>query len=77
MIITEDMGGQIVPDAKLEGDDRKNYYVVAAASGQLENQRLNTGVPGSKEAGKPHFGSRVADRLVRLFLKGLGKFASE
>src|SRR5262249_6204969 len=74
-IITEDMGGRIVPDAKLRGDDLENYKVVAAASGQLENQRLNTGVPGSKEAGK--LAHRIPARLVRLFLKALGKFASE
>jgi phosphatidylinositol-4,5-bisphosphate 4-phosphatase len=77
MMITEDMGGQIRPDAKLEGDDLENYYVVAVASGQLENQRLNTGLPGSKEAGKSHFKDRVPDWLVRIFLKGLGQFASE
>jgi phosphatidylinositol-4,5-bisphosphate 4-phosphatase len=74
-VITRDMGGQIRPDAKLKGDDLKNYYAVAVASGQLENQRLNTGVPGSKEAGK--LKSRIRDWWVRLYLKGLGKFASE
>jgi phosphatidylinositol-4,5-bisphosphate 4-phosphatase len=74
-IITEDMGGQIFPNAKLEGDDEQNYYVVAAASGQLENQRFNTGVPGSKEAGKLE--QRIRDLFVRLYLSGLGEFAAE
>jgi phosphatidylinositol-4,5-bisphosphate 4-phosphatase len=73
--ITNDMGGQIRPDAKLEGDDLKNYYAVAVASGQLENQGLNTGVPGSKEAGK--LKHRIRDWFVRVYLMGLGKFASE
>ncbi|MDR6201286.1 hypothetical protein [Paraburkholderia graminis] len=37
--ITEEMGGAIIPEAALEPDDQVNYYIVAAASGQLENQR--------------------------------------
>ncbi|MBI1247929.1 hypothetical protein GC197_08835 [bacterium] len=74
-IITEDMGGEILPDQTLEGDDQANYYVVASSSGQLENQSFNTGLPGSKEAGK--LGTRIPDRTVRQYLSGLGSFASE
>lgn len=74
-IITEDMGGEILPDMKLEGDDQSNYYVVASSSGQLENQSFNTGLPGSKEAGKLR--DRIPDATIREYLSGLGKFASE
>jgi phosphatidylinositol-4,5-bisphosphate 4-phosphatase len=74
-LITEDMGGQILPDARLEGDDQENYYVVATSSGQLENQLYNTGLAGSKEAGK--LKTRIPDFFVRLYLSGLGAFAAE
>ncbi|MBB3948926.1 inositol phosphate phosphatase SopB [Aureimonas jatrophae] len=74
-LITEEMGGIVVPDARLAGDDQDNYYVVAASSGQFENQQLNTGLMGSKEAG--HLKLRIPDAAVRSFLAGLGKFASE
>lgn len=74
-VITEDMGGQIRPDMELEGDDQQNYYVVSTGSGQLENQIYNTGLPGSKEAGK--LTERIPDRTVRQYLSGLGEFASE
>jgi phosphatidylinositol-4,5-bisphosphate 4-phosphatase len=74
-IITEDMGGEIRPDARLEGDDQQNYYVIASSSGQLENQVYNTGLGGSKEAGK--LGTRIPDTIVRQYLSGLGAFASE
>jgi phosphatidylinositol-4,5-bisphosphate 4-phosphatase len=74
-LITGDMGGQILPDDKLSPEDQANYYAVAMASGQLENQTLNTGLPGSKEAGK--LKERIPDLQVRSYLEGLGKFAKE
>lgn len=74
-LITEDMGGQILPDMQLEGDDQNNYYVVSSGSGQLENQLLNTGLPGSKEAGK--LKERIPSPTVRQYLSGLGSFSSE
>ena len=74
-LITEDMGGEIIPDAVLEPEDQENYYVVAAASGQLENQAFNTGLPGSKEAGKLTTASPALK--FRTYLKGLGALASE
>jgi phosphatidylinositol-4,5-bisphosphate 4-phosphatase len=49
--------------------------VVASSSGQLENQLLNTGLPGSKEAGK--LKDRIPDPIVRQYLSGLGMFAAE
>lgn len=75
LLITDDMGGRITPDTTLERQDQENYYVVASSSGQLENQRLNTGLAGSKEAGK--LGERIPSKTVRTFLSGLGAFASE
>jgi phosphatidylinositol-4,5-bisphosphate 4-phosphatase len=74
-LITEDFGGQILPDKKLSPDDQANYNAVAVASGQFENQALNTGVPGSKEAGK--LDKRIPDAWLRGYLKGMGKFAEE
>jgi phosphatidylinositol-4,5-bisphosphate 4-phosphatase len=74
-LITEDMGGVIRPDQRLEAEDQANYYVIATGSGQLENQSLNTGLPGSKEAGK--LKERIPDLQVRSYLAGLGAFASE
>ena len=75
LLIAEDMGGHILPDTELEGDDQQNYYVVASSSGQLENQMLNTGLAGSKEAGK--LKDRIPDPIVRQYLQGLGMFAAE
>lgn len=75
LLITDDMGGRITPDTTLEEQDQENYYVVASSSGQLENQRLNTGLAGSKEAGK--LADRIPSKVVRTFLSGLGAFASE
>jgi phosphatidylinositol-4,5-bisphosphate 4-phosphatase len=72
-LILRDMGGDMNPDEALQGDDQGVYYVVAASSGQLENQRWNTGLPGSKEAG--HLKDRLPDPQVRSYLSGLGKFA--
>ena len=74
-LITEDMGGEIVPDGRLDEEDQESYYVVAGASGQLENQEFNTGLMGSKEAGK--LKNRIPSGIVRRFLAGLGMFASE
>jgi phosphatidylinositol-4,5-bisphosphate 4-phosphatase len=73
-LITEDMGGEVVRDRRLEGDE-ENYYVVAAGSGQLENRGFNTGLPGSKEAAK--LTERIPSATVRQYLAGLGAFASE
>ncbi|MHA3904767.1 inositol phosphate phosphatase SopB [Castellaniella sp. WN] len=72
-LILRDLGGEMNPDERLVGDDQGVYYMVSAGSGQLENQRWNTGLPGSKEAG--HLKDRLPDAEVRQFLCGLGKFA--
>ncbi|KAB0607344.1 inositol phosphate phosphatase SopB [Castellaniella defragrans] len=72
-LILRDLGGEMNPDERLEGDDQGVYYTVSARSGQLENQRWNTGLPGSKEAG--HLEQRLPDAEVRQFLSGLAKFA--
>lgn len=72
-LILRDLGGDMNPDERLEGDDQGVYYTVSASSGQLENQRWNTGMSGSKEAGK--LKARLPDPEVRQFLSGLGKFA--
>lgn len=72
-LILRDMGGEMNPDERLEGDDQGVYYTVSSSSGQLENQRWNTGMSGSKEAG--HLKERLPDPEVRQFLCGLGKFA--
>lgn len=72
-LILRDLGGEMNPDERLEGDDQGVYYTVSASSGQLENQRWNTGMAGSKEAG--HLKDRLPDPEVRQFLCGLGKFA--
>jgi phosphatidylinositol-4,5-bisphosphate 4-phosphatase len=72
-LILRDMGGEMNPDEKLEGDDQGVYYTVSSSSGQLENQRWNTGLPGSKEAG--HLKDRLPDPQVRQYLCGLGAFA--
>jgi len=72
-LILRDMGGEMNPDEKLQGDDQGVYYTVSSSSGQLENQRWNTGLPGSKEAG--HLKDRLPDPQVRQYLCGLGAFA--
>jgi phosphatidylinositol-4,5-bisphosphate 4-phosphatase len=72
-LILRDMGGDMNPDERLEGDDQGVYYTVSSSSGQLENQRWNTGLSGSKESGK--LKARLPDPEVRQFLSGLGKFA--
>lgn len=72
-LILRDMGGEMNPDDKLLGDDQGVYYTVSASSGQLENQRWNTGLQGSKEAG--HLKERLPDPQVRQYLCGLGAFA--
>ena len=75
LMITHDMGGEILPDTMLEPQDQENYYVVASASGQFENQRMNSGVGGSKEAGK--LSHRIPNKVIREYLSGLGRFVSE
>ncbi|HLT03105.1 MAG TPA: inositol phosphate phosphatase SopB [Geminicoccaceae bacterium] len=75
MAITEDMGGQILPNQKLEGDDRRSYVDVAAGSLQEYNQMLNTGVPGSKEQGKLR--DKITEEAEKRYVQGLGSFASE
>lgn len=72
-LILRDLGGEMNPDERLVGDDQGVYYTVSSSSGQLENQRWNTGLSGSKEAG--HLKDRLPDPEVRQFLCGLGKFA--
>ena len=72
-LILRDLGGEMNPDERLQGDDQGVYYTVSSGSGQLENQRWNTGLSGSKEAG--HLKDRLPDPEVRQFLCGLGKFA--
>ncbi|MBV7486818.1 inositol phosphate phosphatase SopB [Bordetella sp. BOR01] len=72
-LILQDMGGDMEPDTRLVGDDQELYYTVSASSGQLENQRWNTGLGGSKEAGK--LKERIPQLQVRRYLAGLGKFA--
>lgn len=71
-LILRDLGGEMNPDEALVGDDQGVYYTVSASSGQLENQRFNTGLAGSKEAG--HLKHRLPDPEVRQFLSGLGAF---
>ena len=72
-LILQDMGGDMAPDERLVGDDQSLYYTVGVSSGQIENQRWNTGLGGSKETG--HLKERIPDLQVREFLSGLGKFA--
>lgn len=72
-LIMQDMGGDMDPDATLVGDDQQLYYTVSAGSGQIENQRWNTGLGGSKEAG--HLKDRYTDERVRQNMSGLGAFA--
>lgn len=72
-LILRDMGGEMNPDERLQGDDQGVYYTVSSSSGQLENQRWNTGLSGSKEAG--HLKDRLPDPQVRQYLCGLGAFA--
>lgn len=74
-LITEDMGGEVVPDRQLEGDDQANMDVVGAASGQGENQGRSTGYMGSKESGK--LTQRYPSPVVRQYLSGMGSLASE
>lgn len=72
-LILQDLGAGMNPDDRLQGDDQGVYYTVSSGSGQLENQRWNTGLAGSKEA--RHLKARLPGPEVRQFLCGLGKFA--
>ena len=75
MAVTEDMGGRVLPNQRLEQEDRDNYAIVAAGSQQDMNQKLSTAVPGSKEQGK--LTTRIPDPHVQRLVKGLATFASE
>lgn len=73
-LIVQDLGGEVTSNARLVNDDQQALYTVSASSGQLENQRWNTGLGGSKEVG--HLEERLPDLQVRAYLIGLGKFTS-
>ena len=69
------MGGEILPNQKLEAEDRRSYVDVAVGSGQDYNQGLNTGVPGSKEQGK--ISAKITEPAEKQYVEGMGSFASE
>jgi phosphatidylinositol-4,5-bisphosphate 4-phosphatase len=73
MAMTEDMGGQILPNQKLDDEDRDNY--LRASLAQLKVHGDNTGLPGSKEQGK--LTAKIINPAEKQFVEGLGTFASE
>jgi phosphatidylinositol-4,5-bisphosphate 4-phosphatase len=75
MAITEDMGGRVLPNQRLEQEDEDNYAIVAVGSEQDINQKRSIGVPGSKEQGKLE--TRLPDPHVQRLVKGLATFGSE
>lgn len=72
-LITEDMGGEIEADKRLDAEDQLSYYETSVA--QFPNQQLSTGFGGSKEI--EHMKQRVPDAAVREYLAGLGKFTDD
>jgi phosphatidylinositol-4,5-bisphosphate 4-phosphatase len=50
MAMIEDMGGEVLPDRPFNKEDQDIYNTALTCSGQPENQRLNTMLPGSKNA---------------------------
>lgn len=72
-LITEDLGGVVVPDAVLTGEDQNNYLSVAVAT-QFRIHQLNTGLPGSKAV--DNLDTRIPKEW-KAYLAGLSKFSQE
>jgi phosphatidylinositol-4,5-bisphosphate 4-phosphatase len=68
-VVIEDMGGHVVPGGQFSPQDQTIYNIVLTSSGQDEIQRLNTGLPGSKNAGD--LKARINDPEAELTAKAL------
>lgn len=71
-VIIEDMGGQVNPSEKFSEQDQTIYNTVLTSSGQAEVQQLNTGLPGSKNAGEVK--ARINDPDAVKYAKGFADF---
>jgi phosphatidylinositol-4,5-bisphosphate 4-phosphatase len=72
-LIIEDMGGHVVPNSQFSDEDRIIYNTVLTSSGQLENQEMNTGVPGSKNA--KELRHRIVDLDALAYAMAFARFA--
>ena len=68
----EDMGGTVKPDSDFEPEDQIIYDIAVTASGQHQNQRYNTGLPGSKNAGE--MAARIANPDAVEYAKGFSSY---
>jgi hypothetical protein len=71
-VIIEDMGGQVNPSEEFSEQDQIIYNTVLTSSGQAEVQQLNTGLPGSKNAGEVK--ARINDPDAVNYAKGFADF---
>ncbi len=70
-VVIEDMGGTVEPSKPLSPQDQVIYNTVLTSSGQDEIQQLNTGLPGSKNAGDLR--ARINDPEAELTAKAFSK----
>jgi len=71
-VIIEDMGGKVRPGQTFESEDQIIYNTVLTSSGQSEVQQLNTGLPGSKNAGELE--DRIVDGKALEYSRGFSEF---
>jgi phosphatidylinositol-4,5-bisphosphate 4-phosphatase len=71
-VIIEDMGGKVLPGQTFETEDQIIYNTVLTSSGQSEVQQLNTGLPGSKNAGELE--DRIVDGKALEYSRGFSEF---
>ncbi len=72
-MMIEDMGGHVRPGQPFDEQDGAIYKTALTASGQVEIQSLNTGLPGSKNAGEVK--ARIADKDAVEYASGYSEFA--
>ena len=71
-VIIEDMGGRVRHGQGFNEQDQTIYNTVLTSSGQAEVQQLNTGLPGSKNAGELH--ARINDPDAQRYAEGFAHF---
>jgi hypothetical protein len=71
-VIIEDMGGRVQRGQEFSEQDQTIYNTVLTSSGQAEVQRLNTGLPGSKNA--KELADRINDPDALMYARGFASF---
>lgn len=65
------------PDRQLNREDREIFRKIALESGNLEIQRLNTGLPGFKTEGVPAIDERLGSPEIRAIYRGGSQLVRE